>query len=128
MRQDWHRLIAQLKDRGIEGPHIERLRAHLNTEEQQLHLEQELKAEIALALGRAEAKVIAAILTVTLADAELDSATDPESRAERIAQRERRRREAIEARQDYKIHREAVGLRRNKHIDALFPIPPPRSD
>ena len=96
MRSDWTHLISSLKDRGIQSEHIERLRAHLNTEEQQLHLEQELKSEIARALGRAE--------------------------------RNARRLEAIEARQDYKIHREAIGLRRNKYIDALFPIPPPRTE
>ena len=128
VRSDWARLITALKDRGIQSEHIERLRAHLNTEEQQLHLEQEIKAEIALALGRAEAKVIAALLAITLADADVDAAQDDATRARRLDERNARRREAFEARQDYKIHREAIGLRRNKHIDALFPIPGLRTE
>lgn len=128
MRKAWHRLVVQLQDRGIHGPHLDRLRAHLSTEEHHDHLQNELHREIAQALGRAEAKVVAALLTLELADRDVDEAPTLQARAEALVAREQCRRNALQARSDYKIHREAVGLRRNRDLDALYPIPPPRRD
>ena len=98
MRRDWHRLVSQLKDRGITSPHLERLKAHLSAEEQDTVLEQEIRSEIASALGRAEAKVIAALLALQLADADIDDAVAPEDIEAALTQREMRRQEALSAR------------------------------
>ena len=127
VRRDWHQLIARLKDRGVHSPLVEQLRGHLSTEEQHDHLEQEVRSEIARALGRAEAKVIASILEIAVADADIDETADAESKTRALETREALRQAALLARQDYKIHREAVGLRRNAHLNDLFPIPPRRS-
>ncbi len=127
VRADWHRLVTRLKDRGIHSPNVERLRHHLSTEEQHEQLETEMRSEIARALGRAEAKVLAALVALELADDDVKLAGDDAvRRSEALEAREQRRREALEARTDYKIHREAVGIRRNAQLDQLFPVPPPR--
>lgn len=126
VHRDLHQLIARLKDRGVHNPLVERLRTHLSTEERHDHLVHEIHAEIAQALGRAEAKVVAALLEVAAADADIDNADDDAQRSQALHVRETWRRAALQARQDYKIHREAVGLRRNAHLDALYPVPPPR--
>jgi len=103
MRQPpWKALVAELKDRGHESPYLDRLRARMDVEQAQSSLEREIVQEIAAALGRSD-------------DAERTVAG---------AHFELVREEALRARHELLIHREAVGIRRNDLLETLYPIPP----
>src|SRR5215470_3591026 len=114
MRQPpWKALVAELKDRGHESPYLDRLRARLDVDQAQVSLEREILQEIAAALGRTEAKLNHALLPLELASRDLDAAADDAERAARSARLEAMRTEALQARHELLIHREAVGIRRN---------------
>jgi hypothetical protein len=127
MRQPpWKALVAELKERGHESPYLDRLRARLDVEQAQVSLEREILQEIAAALGRTEAKLNYALLQLELAARDLDAAADDAERAARSARFETLRTEALRARHELLIHREAVGMRRNDLLETLYPIPPRR--
>jgi hypothetical protein len=119
----WKGLVRALQDRGYESPYLDRLRRRLDPEQAQATLEQEIVQEIAAALGRAAAKLDHALLRLELAGKDLDAATDDAERAECAARFEELRGQALQARHELLIHREAVGIRRNEILDALYPIP-----
>jgi hypothetical protein len=87
-------------------------------------LEKEIIREMAAALGRAEDKLDAALLRLELAGRACAAATGPDDRRRRAMEFNARRREALEARWELAIQREAVGLRRNEVVEGLYPIPP----
>lgn len=126
MRQPpWKALVAELKDRGHESPYLDRLRARMDVEQAQSSLEREIIQEIAAALGRTEEKLNYALLRLELAAHELNAASDAE-RAAAGAHFDLMREEALRARHELLIHREAVGIRRNDLLETLYPIPPRR--
>ncbi len=127
MRQPpWKALVAELKERGHESPYLDRLRARLDVEQAQASLEREILQEIASALGRTEAKLNFALLRLELAARDLDDAPGGAERAACGARFEAVRMEALRARHELLIHREAVGIRRNDLLETLYPIPPRR--
>jgi hypothetical protein len=121
----WTSLVRTLADAGHQSPYLDRLRARVDPSRAQDDLETEIRAEIAAALGRAEDKVNAALLRLELAGRDLDTAADGDRR-QRTADFNALREEALHARWELLVHREAVGFRRNGMLDELYPIPPRR--
>ncbi len=127
MRQPaWKTLVSELKDQGYRSPYLDRLRQRLDVEQAHATLEQEIVQEIAAALGRTAAKLDYALLRLELAARELDAAVTDDERAARTEVVEARRTEALRARHELLIHREAVGIRRNDILEQVYPIPPSR--
>lgn len=122
----WTRLVRELKDTGYESPYLDRLRARLDPAEEVARLETEIVQEMAQALGRTEDKLNYALLRLELAGRAIDTAPDELVRYDRKKEFNALRDEAIEARRNLQIHREAIGIRRNRMLDDLYPIPPRR--
>lgn len=122
----WSRLVRELKDTGYESPYLDRLRARLDPAEAVARLETEIVQEMAQALGRTEDKLNYALLRLELAARAIETAPDELVRYERVREFNALRQEAIEARRNLQIHREAIGIRRNRMLDDLYPIPPRR--
>lgn len=122
----WTKLVRELKDTGYESPYLDRLRARLDPAEALVRLEAEIVQEMAQALGRTEDKLNYALLRVELAGRAVDAASDDLERYERVRAFNALRAEAIEARRNLQIHREAIGIRRNRVLEELYPIPPRR--
>jgi hypothetical protein len=120
------RLVAGLKERGYESVYLDRLEQRLDVEAAHEVLEQEIVAEMAAALGRSGAKVDLALLRLEMAGREVDAAADGEGRSALVARFNALRAEALRARQELAIHREAVGFRRNQELERLYPVPAPR--
>jgi hypothetical protein len=124
MDRPWQSLVRELRDRGYQSPYLDRLRTRLDVEAAQEELEKEIIREMAAALGRSGEKVDVALLQLELAGRELAAATDPSDRTRLVAHFNALRAEAIQARHELRIHREAVGIRRNDTLDREYPIPP----
>lgn len=122
----WSRLVRELKDTGYESPYLDRLRARLDPSEAVARLETEIVQEMAQALGRTEDKLNYALLRLELAGRAIDAAPDALVRYDRVKDFNALREEAIQARRNLQIHREAIGIRRNRVLDDLYPIPPRR--
>jgi len=120
------RLVTGLKERGYESVYLDRLEQRLDVEAAHEVLEQEIVAEMAAALGRSAAKVDLALLRLELASRDIDAAADDDERARLVARFNALRAEALRARHELAIHREAVGFRRNHELDRLYPVPGPR--
>ena len=122
----WKALVLALQDQGYESPYLDRLRRRLDPEQEQATLEREIVQEIAAALGRTAAKLDLALLRLELAGKELDAVAGTE-RAACAARFDALRTQALQARHELLIHREAVGIRRNDILETLYPIPPRRA-
>ena len=120
----WRSLVRDLSDSGFESPYLDRLRARVDVETAQDDLEKEIVREIAIALGRSGEKVDVALLRLDIAARAVDAATCDEERAERVARFNALRLDALQARHELRIHREAVGIRRNEGLETMYPIPP----
>lgn len=121
----WKTLVGELKDRGYQSPYLDRLRQRLDVEQAHATLEQEIVQEIAAALGRTATKLDYALLRLELAERDLRAATSDDVAA-CAARFDALREEALRARHELLIHREAVGIRRNDVLEQLYPIPPRR--
>jgi hypothetical protein len=124
MERPWQSLVRELRDAGIESPYLERLRARHDVFAAQEQLEKEIIKEMAEALGRSGEKVDLAFLRLDLAGKALAAATDPDERARLATAFNALRSAAITARHELRIHREAIGIRRNDALDREYPIPP----
>ncbi|MBU6283903.1 hypothetical protein KGQ64_16795 [bacterium] len=124
----WQRLARELRAEGFESPYLDRLEERVDVEAAQDRLEKEIVQEMACALGRAEEKLLVALLEVELAARDLDRAGDGdgEERAAARARFNERRDAAWQARHELLIHREAIGIRRNQVLETLYPVPPRR--
>jgi hypothetical protein len=120
----WKNLVRHLEDTGYESPYLDRLRARLDAGGIRQSLETEIIREVAHALGRSEDKVNHALLELELAARAVDEAADDDTRAARVARFNQVREDALRARQNLRIHREAVGFRRHHDFEKLYPIPP----
>jgi len=120
------RLVTGLKERGYESVYLDRLQQRLDVEAAHEVLEQEIVAEMAAALGRSAAKVDLALLRLELVAKDIDTAADEDERTRLVARFNALRAEALRARHELAIHREAVGFRRNHELDRLYPVPGPR--
>jgi hypothetical protein len=121
----WRALVRELTDAGFESVYLDRLRARVDVAQAQASLEKEIIGEMAAALGRAEDKLIGALLRLEVAGRAL-AATDACDYERRAAVYDARHAEATSARWELVIHREAVGIWRNEVIEELYPIPPRR--
>ena len=124
MERPWQTLIRELRDAGYESPYLDRLRARHDVAAAQEQLEKEVIREMAEALGRSGEKVDVALLKLELAGRALAAARDADDRAALVVAFNARRDEALQARHELRIHREAVGIRRNETLDREYPIPP----
>jgi hypothetical protein len=124
MERPWQSLVRELRDAGFESPYLERLRARHDVAAAEEQLEREIIREMAAALGRAGEKVDVALLRLDVAAKELAAATTPDERARLAARFNTLRSAALTARHELRIHREAVGIRRNDVLDREYPIPP----
>ena len=124
MERPWQSLVRELRDAGIESPYLDRLRARHDVAAAQEALEKEIIHEMAQALGRAGEKVDVALLRLDLAGKALAAATELGERARLTAAFNALRDAALTARHELRIHREAVGIRRNDVLDREYPIPP----
>jgi hypothetical protein len=126
----WKKLVDQLKDQQHKSPYLDRLRQRLPASGPS-DLAGELLREMASALGRSEDKINVALLELELQGKALDelertSGEDPTERAARVAAFNRQREAAARALWELRVHREALGFRRNDDLAALYPIPPKR--
>ena len=120
----WQSLARELRDCGFESPYLERLRARHDVAAAQEQLEKEIIREMAEALGRAGEKVDVALLRLEVTGRALAAAVDPAERHRLTGEFNALRKAAFQARHELRIHREAVGIRRNDCLDAQYPIPP----
>jgi hypothetical protein len=112
------RLVEELRDSGYESAYLDRLRARLDVEGTQAVLEQEIVQEMAAALGRTAAKVDLALLRLEMAARDLAAGGDAA-----VARFNALREEALRARLELVIHREAIGFRRTDEIERTYPVP-----
>lgn len=129
--RDIKRLVTQLIDRGYESDLLDRLRPHFSVEESHAVVENEIRQEIAVALGRSGMKVDVMLLQLELVERELDAldARTPDAATHGRALEEKHdalRQVAEQRRWELKIHREAVGLRDHRQLREQWPIPGPR--
>jgi hypothetical protein len=119
----WRTLVRDLTAAGYESPYLDRLRQRVDAQASQETLEREIVAEMAAALGRSEDKLVAALLRLELAARALDAASGAAARVRAADAFDAIRAEALRARWELVIHREAVGIRRNEIVERLYPIP-----
>ncbi|WP_437632212.1 hypothetical protein [Sorangium sp. So ce854] len=127
----WKKLVDQLKGEGHKSPYLDRLRQRLPASGPS-DLAGEILREMASALGRSEDKIDGALLELELQGKALDElarsrAADPGERAARVAAFNRQRDAAKQALWELRVHREALGFRRNDDLAELYPIPPKRA-
>ncbi|WP_437317359.1 hypothetical protein [Sorangium sp. So ce385] len=127
----WKKLVDQLKDQGHKSPYLDRLRQRLPAAAPS-DLAGEILREMASALGRSEDKINVALLELELQGKALDElargqGADARERAAMIAAYNRQREVAAQALWELRVHREALGFRRNDDLAAMYPIPPKRA-
>lgn len=121
----WKSLVERLENRDdFESPYLDRLKARLGVAEISRSIEREILEEMAYALCRSSDKLNVALLEVDLARHEATHAASVELRRAKVAQYHQRRREAMRARWEFIVHREALGLYRHDIVDEEFPVPP----
>lgn len=86
----------------------------------------EIAGEKAVALGRAGARLEAALETVAALARRIAASADPEARGRLLGDYAGARARALEARLALVIQREALGLRHHRVVDQQFPEPPSR--
>jgi hypothetical protein len=120
----WEHLVRELSQTGYESEYLDRLRARVDVEQAMEDLETEIIRETAAALGRAAEKVDYALLRLELAGRDVECATSRGAWLRAVNRFNAIRAEALEARHELIIHREAVGIRRDAGIvEAMYPIP-----
>lgn len=122
----WQKLVRELRDEGYQSPYLDRLRQRLDVYQAEEQLEKEIVREMATALGRAEEKLLVALLEVERAGRALDGAREESVRRSLTARFNELRLRALAARHELLIHREAIGIRQNRILEALYPVPPKR--
>jgi hypothetical protein len=124
MERPWQSLIRELRDSGHESPYLERLRARHDVAAAQEQLEKEIIREMAEALGRSGEKVDVALLRLELAARDVAAASTEDEREHAVVRFNALRDDALRVRHELRIHREAIGIRRNDGLDTTYPIPP----
>lgn len=122
--QVWKNLLESLSDSELSSPYLDRLRARIDIAQERQSLERELVQEIAQSLGRAEDKINIALLQLDILDAKIESESDQGRHNELVEEFNRQREVARRALRDLTIHREALGIYRNRQLAEIYPIPP----
>lgn len=120
--REMEKLVRRLQREGFESEHLERLKARVDPDAAFDDLQREIYAEMAYSLGRSEARVDYALLRLEVAGREVETAAPGERRAA-IETFNALRREALRARRDLLIHREAIGLPGNQRLKKMYPVP-----
>lgn len=121
----WKSLIVDLSKEGFQSEYLDRLKRRVDIELATEELEKEIVREIASALGRAGVKVDYAFLRLEVLEQKIETASG-ERRRRWIKEWNLLREEAILARHELRVHREAIGIRRNGALERLYPVPPRR--
>ncbi|MBI4816628.1 MAG: hypothetical protein HY791_10235 [Deltaproteobacteria bacterium] len=144
-----HALVAQLTAEGYHSVYLERLKTHLGEVGEESTepksdgdrdtpgptprkrrasdhewVEAELRGEMASSLGRAGARVDAVLLELELLARAVQTKAG-EDRSAAILRHNERRQEALEARRDLIVQREALGIRDNSGVVDHYPVPSP---
>ena len=119
----WKTLVKELSRSGFESPYLDRLKQRVDVELATEELEQEIVREMASALGRTARRVDYALLRMEVAARKIEQSAPGPQRRRRIADWNGLREEALQARYELRIHREAVGIRRNAVLEREYPIP-----
>ncbi len=90
-------------------------------------VQKEVIDEMANGLRRSARKIERALLDLDDLDDAIRAASDRERRLELVDQFNERRADALEARRNYLIQREAIGFFRNDCVVEQYPIPPKRT-
>jgi hypothetical protein len=123
----WKRLVEDLKSRGHQSQHLQRLQERLPKPQDGFRaLELEILQEMASSLARAGDKVDHALLQLEVLGDEIDSAPDAATRSKKVAAFNAQREVAMRVLWELKVHREAIGLRQHQAIAHMYPIPPKR--
>jgi len=122
----WKKLVEELRAQGHESPYLDRLRERLPKGGSLEDLQREILQEMASALGRAEDKVNVALLELEVQGKTIDAMPADVDRSKAIAAFNRKRDDAVRALWELRVHREALGFRRNDKLAELYPIPPKR--
>lgn len=132
MEPRWKQFVDDLRAKHHESPYLERLQERVGPTFGHQSIELEIVQEMASALGRAEDKVNVALLKLEVVAKKLAEAESlrprPPEWGEWIAEFNARREEALKAREELVIHREALGMYNNSMLPSLYPIPPKRTD
>lgn len=127
----WKRLVEDLRATGFRSVYADRLAERLPENvaayEQGLGgVQREIVEEMAYALLKAEDKVNLAMLRCELAGRAIDDASEDADLTALYDEYGTLRRAALQARWEYKVHREALGMVRHAILEELFPLPPVR--
>ncbi len=128
----WKKLAEELKNSNYKSPYLDRLRGRLPSAAPMNDLMAEILQEMASALGRAEDKVNGALLMLEVTGKKIDAleASGKEGRRaeirELVGEFNALREQAKVAVWELRVHREALGFRRNDELEELYPIPPKR--
>ena len=103
--------VNKLKDENFESPYIDRLERKVDCHQAVEDLEKEILLEMGGALRKMEDKLNYKLLILQVAGREIGRATSQGARLEAIRQFNVARAEALDARRDMTIQREAAGMR-----------------
>ncbi|MFK7989888.1 MAG: hypothetical protein AB8I08_27965 [Sandaracinaceae bacterium] len=115
----WKSLVDQLVDEGYESEYLTRLRETYDVQAPRESIEREILQEMAAALGRTEMKVNVKLLELEILGKRLESRP---GRASALAYNQKRD-EALRARRDLLIHRDALHFRRDRQLEQRYPVP-----
>lgn len=123
----WKRLAEQIKDGG-DSIYLARLSQSYDKRDHIEKIEDEIREEMAQALGRAGSKCDYMFLLLERLGKQYDEATDVLTKRELAVKFNSQRDIAMKAREDLAIHRQAAGLRvKNQHIvEEFWPLPNPK--
>jgi hypothetical protein len=123
----WKKMVERLSEEGYQSPLLDYLRGRLQARSGIDHLEaahsklqQEILQEMASSLGRAEEKVVAALLELEV----LNRVPQTEHNAEHIKHFNAKREDVVRFLYELIVTREAVGLRNHDLVRRLYPVPP----
>jgi len=122
----WKSIVATLSEKDEPSAYSEKLPASALHGAQET-IEQEVVQEMGAALKRAGEKIEEALHELEQLDARLETIQNPERRRRLVETFNETRREALEARRNYIIQREAIGLFRHESVLEEYPIPGKRS-
>ncbi len=126
----WRPMIESLQQKGFRSTFLDRLQRRMQIATGQSSLEYEMLQEMASSLGRAEDRINVALLRCEVLSRELDEAEAklplPPDYPALVESFNAQREEALLRREHLLIQREAIGLRQNQQLEALYPVPPKR--
>lgn len=120
----WKRLVERLKAQDFESTYLDRLDRRLTLAAGRSSLEEEIIEEMAYALTRSADKINVALLELDVLRRDYDQAGSAAERKRLAEAFNEKRREAMRARWELMVHREALGFLRHDGMEEDFPIPP----